>query len=133
MYVMPPTRESRTDELETLVLSEEHLDYLGQIAREMNPDMPESFGLPFLIRTIIERVEQSGIDLTDACSEEDIARLAAKRLRGQANRRRVPPPSERVFSSTLMGTRSAARRSHRSNLPVTGPFRSGTTPRSGRG
>src|SRR5688572_11411490 len=133
MYVMPPTCESRTDELETIALSDEHLDYLGQLAREMNPDMPESFGLPFLIRTIIDRVEQSGIDLTDARSEEDIARLAAKRLRGQTNRRRAPQPSERVFSSSLMGIRSEARRSHRSNLPVTGRFRSGTTPRSGRG
>ena len=130
MYLMPPTRETRSDELETIALSDEHLDYLGQLAREMNPDMPESFGLPFLIRTIIDRVEQSGIDLTDASSEEDIARLAAKRLRGQANRH-GGPLSERFFSSTA--TRSAARRSHRSNLPVTGRFRSGTTPRSGRG
>ena len=130
MYLMPSTRETRSDELETIALSEEHLDYLGQIAREMNPDMPESLGLPFLIRTIIDRVEQSGIDLTDASSEEDIARLAAKRLRGQANHRREPL-SARLFSSTV--TRSAARRSHRSNLPVTGRFHSGTTPRSGRG
>ena len=131
MHLMPPTRESRSDELETISLSEEHLDYLGQIAREMNPDMPESLGLPFLIRTIIDRVEQSGIDLTDACSEEEIAQLAAKRLRGQANHRRGPRPSARLFSSTA--TRSAVRRSHRSNLPVTGRFHSGTTPRSGRG
>lgn len=130
MYLMPPTRETRSDELETIALSEEHLDYLGQLAREMNPDMPELFGLPFLIRTIIDRVEQSGIDLTDARSEEDIARLAAKRLRGQANRH-GGPLSARLFSSTA--TRSAARRSHRSSLPVTGRFRSGTTPRSGRG
>src|SRR6185503_20637365 len=99
MHLMPSIREGRkSSELETLVLSDEHLDYLGQIAREMNPDMPESFGLPHLIRTIIERVEQSGVDLTDACSEEDIARLAAKRLRGQTNRRRAPRPSERDFS-----------------------------------
>jgi len=91
MHLMPSIREGCTSsELETLVLSDEHLDYLGQIAREMNPDMPESFGLPHLIRTIIDRVEQSGIDLTDACSEEDIARLAAKKLRGRGDRRRAP-------------------------------------------
>ena len=131
MHLMPSIREGRkSSELETLVLSDEHLDYLGQIAREMNPDMPESFGLPHLIRTIIERVEQSGVDLTDACSEEDIARLAAKRLRGQVDRRRKPRPSERLFSSA---NRSGARRSHRSSLPEINRFRSGTTPRSGRG
>ena len=131
MHLMPKIRNGRTSsELETLVLSDEHLDYLGQIAREMNPDMPESFGLPHLIRTIIDRVEQSGVDLTDACSEEDIARLAAKRLRGQTDRRRNPRLSERLFSSA---NRSATRRSRRSSLPETNRFRSGTTPRSGRG
>ena len=131
MHLMPKIREGQTDsELETLVLSEEHLDYLGHMAREMNPDMPESFGLPHLIRAIIDRIEESGIDLTDACSEEDIARLAAKRLRGQTNRRRAPRPSERLFSSA---NRSAARRSHQSSLPAKGRFRSGTPPRSGRG
>lgn len=131
MHPMPTIREGRkSSELETLVLCDEHLDYLGHLAREMNPDMPESFGLPHLIRTIIDRVEQSGIDLTDACSEEDIARLAAKTLSGQSTRRRNLRPSERLFSSA---NRSGARRSHRSSLPGTNRFRSGTTPRSGRG
>lgn len=131
MHLIATIREGQRDsELETIVLSEEHLDYLGQMAREMNPDMPESFGLPHLIRSIIDRIEESGIDLTDASSEEDIARLAARRLRGQANRHRAPRPSERLFSSA---NRSAARRSHRSSLPETDRFRSGTPPRSGRG
>lgn len=131
MYLMPSIREGlTTSELETLLLSEEHLDYLGQIAREMNPDMPETFGLPHLIRAIIDRVEQSGVDLTDACSEEEIAQMAAKRLRGQTNRRRARRPNERLFSSA---NRSGARRSHRSSLPAKDRFRSGTTPRSGRG
>src|SRR5215208_3708180 len=128
MHLMPKIRNGRkSSEPETLVLSDEHLDYLGQIAREMNPDMPVSFGLPHLIRTIIDRIEQSGIDLTDARSEEDIARLAAKRLRGQTERRRAARPSARLFSSTV--NRSGARRSHRSSLPETNRFRSGTTPR----
>ena len=130
MHLMPSIAAGRTNELETLLLSDEHLDYLGQIARELNPDMPESFGLPHLIRTIIDRVEQSGVDLTDACSEEEIARLAAKRLRGQTDRRRAPRTNERLFSSA---NRSGARRSHQSSLPETDRFRSGTTPRSGRG
>ena len=97
MELMPPTTESRgtsPNELETIALSGKHLDYLGQIALEMNPDMPASFGLPHLIRTILDRVEESGIDLTDACSEEEIARLAAGRLRGRHPRARLRrPPS----------------------------------------
>lgn len=133
MRLMPPTKERRTgspNELETIALSGKHLDYLGQIALEMNPDMPASFGLPHLIRAILDRVEESGIDLTDACSEEDIARLAAGRLRGKSStaRRRAPRPNERLFSSS-----SAARRSGRSSLPGTDQHHSGTTPRSGRG
>src|SRR5919107_3218053 len=102
MHAMPPTQEGRKgaySELETIVLSDRHLDYLGQIARELNPDMPESFGLPHLIRTLIDRVEESGIDLTDACSEEDIARLAATRLGGPTTRRQASRATGRLFSS----------------------------------
>jgi len=85
MHLMPPNQEALSaNELETIVLSGKHLDYLGQIAHELNPDMPASFGLPHLIRTLLDRVEESGIDLTDACSEEEIARLAAVRLGGQS-------------------------------------------------
>ena len=65
MHLIPKTCEApagRTNDLETISLSDRHLDYLGQIARQMNPDMPASLGLPHLIRTILDRVEQSGID-----------------------------------------------------------------------
>lgn len=131
MHLMPSSTEGRTDEMEILLLSEEHLDYLGQVAREMNPDMPESFGLPYLIRTILDRIEQSGIDLTAACSEEDIALLVARRLRAEADRRRIPRPNERLFSSAP--NRSGSPRSRRSNRPATDRFRSGSIPRSVRG
>ena len=133
MYLMPQLTDRMAgspNELETIVLSEKHLDYLEHVAREMNPDMPESFGLPHLIRTILDRVEESGIDLTDASSEEDIARLAAGRLRGKSStaRRRASRTTERIFSSS-----SAARRSDRSSLPARDRYHSGRTPRSGRG
>ncbi|HEX2061268.1 MAG TPA: hypothetical protein VHK90_11045, partial [Thermoanaerobaculia bacterium] len=85
---MPPIQESRTgapNELETIALSGKHLDYLGQLAQQMNPNMPASLGLPHLIRTLLERIEESGIDLTEACSEEEIARLAAGRLRQKSS------------------------------------------------
>src|SRR5215210_768012 len=116
MRLMPPTQERQTgspNELETIALSGKHLDYLGQAALELNPDMPASFGLPHLIRAILDRVEQSGIDLTDACSEEEIAQLAAMRLSTKtSDRRRSPRTNARIFSS-----KSAARRSDRSSLP----------------
>lgn len=131
MHLMPPLLEApagRTSELETLALSDRHLTYLGQIAREMNPDMPASLGLPHLIRTILDRFEQSGIDLTDACSEEDIARLAAGRLR-QTEGPKPARTNERLFSSCS----SATRRSYRSSLPARDRFHSGKPPRSGRG
>ena len=132
MDLMPLTQERRMgtpDELETIVLSGHHLDYLGHLAHELNPDMPASFGLPHLIRTILDRMEQSGIDLTDAGSEEEIALLAAGQLRQTRSTRRPPPPSERLFSSSG----STTPRSYRSNPPETGRFRSGKPPRSGRG
>jgi len=133
MYLMPPTQEGRAgtpNELETIVLSGHHLDYLEEIARELNPSMPESFGLPHLIRTILDRVEESGIDLTEAGSEEEIARLAAGQLRQSTPVRRSRRTSiERTFSSSY----SAARRSSRSNPPERDRFHSGKPPRSGRG
>jgi hypothetical protein len=132
MRAIPTAAESRTggpNELETILLSAEHLDYLGQAAQELNPDMPASFGLPHLIRTILDRIAESGVDLTEARSEEDIARLAAGRLRQRTTARCGSRPTERTFSSNS----SAARRSYRSNRPATDPFRSGKPPRSGRG
>ncbi len=132
MELMPPAEKRHlkaTNELETLALSDRHLDYLGRVVRQLNPDMPASIGLPHLIRTILDRVEQSGIDLTDASSEEDITRLAAGRLRQTKVRGRTPRPSERTFSSYS----SATRRSYRSSLPERDRFHSGKPPRSGRG
>jgi hypothetical protein len=133
MYLMPPTQEGRAgtpNELETIVLSGTHLDYLEEAARELNPSMPESFGLPHLIRTILDRVEESGIDLTEAGSEEEIARLAAEQLRQSTPVRRSRRTAiERTFSSSY----SEARRSSRSNPPERDRFRSGKPPRSGRG
>src|SRR5687768_2614617 len=118
MRLLPPTEERRggaPNDLEILDLSGRHVDYLGRIAHEMNPAMPASFGLPHLIRAILDRVEESGIDLTDACSEEEIARLAALRLGGRRLpvRRRAPRPNASLFSSKS----STARRSDRSSLP----------------
>jgi hypothetical protein len=57
------------------------------MSNEINPAMPKAFGWPQAIRTILDRIEQSNIDLTAASSEYEIARLAAGELRAK-NRRR---------------------------------------------
>jgi hypothetical protein len=133
MRLLPPTEERRAgapNDLEILDLSGRHLEYLGQVAREMNPAMPASFSLPHLIRAILDRVEQSGIDLTDACTEEDITRLAMSRLGGmkRATRRKALRPTATLFASS-----STVRRSDRSSLPGTDRPHPGRMPRSGRG
>lgn len=119
-----------SSELETIALSGEHLDYLDQMVYEMNPDMPSPFGWSHLICTLLETFEQSGIDLTEASSEEEIAELAAGRLREQTAGQRNPgTTTETLFSSRP----PAYRQSYRSNQPETDRLRSGKTPRSGRG
>ena len=97
-------------ETETIVLSEAQIEYLGQMS-------PEPFGWSDAIRTILDRFAQSGIDLTAASSEEEIARLAAAQLRSNAQ----PCASE--------SSRSAVRPEYRSSLPATGRCRSGKLPR----
>src|SRR5947209_17408972 len=83
MKVLTPIEENDASsrELETLMLSDHHLDYLERLCQSINPQMPAAFGWPHAIRAILDRIEESGIDLTDASSEEEIALLAAGRLR----------------------------------------------------
>ncbi len=54
---------------------------------EINPAMPKAFGWPQAIRTILDRIEESKIDLTVASSEYEIAQLAAGELRAKGRRR----------------------------------------------
>ncbi len=68
-------------EIETLVVSSAQLDYLGRLAHEVNPDMPMAFAGAHVIRTLLERFEESGIDLTAATSEEELTQIAARELR----------------------------------------------------
>ena len=119
------------NEIETLLLSGRHLDFLDSLIQEMNPEMPGAFGWPHAIRTILERIEDSGIDLTDARSEEEIAQLAAGRLRGRTTRGRAPRPSERLSASG--STQRADRRANRSTPPGKDRSRSGRPPRSDHG
>ena len=98
---------------ETIVLSDAHIDYLERIAPELHPE----FGWSHAIRTILDRFEQSGIDLTAASSEEEIARLAAAQLRSNG------------ALCVSESNRSEARQECQSSLPATGRYRSGRPPR----
>ena len=73
-------------EIETIVLTQAQLDYVAQLSRGVNPEMPMAFGGAHVIRTLLERIEEAGIDLGDAKSEDDVTRIAAMSLRWQAGR-----------------------------------------------
>lgn len=75
-------------EVETIVLTEAQLDYVAQLSRGVNPEMPMAFGGAHVIRTLLERIEEAGIDLGDAKSEDDVTRIAATCLCWQAGRSR---------------------------------------------
>src|SRR5438067_834268 len=116
LKLVQPTSESESavaPATETIVLSEAQVEYLEQISPELNP----AFGWSHAIRTILDRFEQSGIDLTAASSEEEIARLAAAQLRSSG----APCVSA--------SSRSAVRPEYRSSLPATDRCRSGKPPR----
>jgi hypothetical protein len=70
------------------VVSEAQMDYLGRVSHEINPDMPIAFGGAHVVRTLLERFEESGIDLTAATSEEELTRIAARKLRERNRERR---------------------------------------------
>ena len=72
---------------ETVFLSQRHVSFLAKMSNEINPAMPKAFGWPHAIRTILDRIEESKIDLTVASSEHEIAQLAAGELRAKGRRR----------------------------------------------
>ena len=72
---------------ETIFLSQRHASFLAKMSDEINPAMPKAFGWPHAIRTILDRIEESKIDLTVASSEHEIAQLAAGELRAKGRRR----------------------------------------------
>ena len=72
---------------ETIFLSQRHASFLAKMSGEINPEMPKTFGWPHAIRTILDRIEESNIDLTVASSEYEIAQLAAGELRAKGRRR----------------------------------------------
>ena len=69
-----------SNDIQTVIISQAQLDYLGHLGNEMNPDMPMAFAAPHVIRMLLERFEDSSIDLTAASSEEELTRIAARAL-----------------------------------------------------
>ena len=77
---------------ETLLLTGGQTDYLQSVSHAMNPQMHHAFGLPYAIRAILDRVEASGVDLTGASSEDEIAEIAAGALGSRGRVKRVSEP-----------------------------------------
>ena len=70
-----------SNDIETFVISRAQLDDLGRLANENNPDMPLAFAGAHIIRTLLERFEDSGINLAEASSEEGLTQVAANAMR----------------------------------------------------
>jgi hypothetical protein len=79
-----------SNDIETFVISRAQLDYLGRLANENNPDMPMAFAGAHIIRTLLERFEDSGINLTEASSEEELTQVAANAMRQRRRDSRRP-------------------------------------------
>jgi len=84
LKLMKPVEVEQADfelVVETLLLTDEQIAYIDDTSKDLNPEMPSAFGWPHVIRTLLDHFEKSGIDLTAAGSEEEIARIAAAELR----------------------------------------------------
>jgi hypothetical protein len=109
---------------ETVLLTGGQADYLQSVSRKMNPQTHPAFGLPHAIRAILDRVEASGVDLTGASSEDEIAEIAAGAF---GSRRRAMRFSEPLCASE--SRRSTDRRGRPWIPPATDRFRSEKPPR----
>jgi hypothetical protein len=68
-------------EIETVNLSQAQLAYVAKLSHDVNPEMPTAIGVAHVIRELLARIEETGIDLTDANSEEELTRIATDTLR----------------------------------------------------
>ncbi len=86
--VAAKTVENETgNDIETVVVPRAQFDYLGRVGNEMNPAMPMAFAGAHVIRTLLERFEESGIDLTEATSEQELTQIAARGMRQRGRER----------------------------------------------
>ena len=73
--------DEKESEIETLFVTAAQHAYLGRQSNAVNPDMPMEFGAAHVIRTLLERMEDSGVDLSGASTEEEVTRAAVAGLR----------------------------------------------------
>lgn len=74
---------------ETLDLTFSQVECLREASQAINPDSHPRFGLPHVVRLLIDYIEESGIDLTVASSEDEIARLVAGQLEDRRRGQRL--------------------------------------------
>ncbi|HVS32846.1 MAG TPA: hypothetical protein VMS98_15485 [Thermoanaerobaculia bacterium] len=68
-------------DIETLLITGSQMAYLHRQSKGLNPDMPVAFGAPHAIRTLLEQLEEAGVDLTSASTEQEVTRTAVDGLR----------------------------------------------------
>jgi hypothetical protein len=73
--------DQKESEIETLFVTAAQNAYLGRQSQALNPDMPVEFGAAHVIRTLLERMEEAGVDAGGASEEEEVTRMAVARLR----------------------------------------------------
>jgi hypothetical protein len=73
--------ETNAGSVETIAISQAHLDFLRAVSERINPNMPAAFGRAHVLRTLLERLEEAELNLSDASSEEELAEIAAAGLR----------------------------------------------------
>jgi hypothetical protein len=89
--VLPLKREvaGTSPATETLLLTLDQVEFLQTASQAINPGAHPRFGLPHAVRVLLDYIEESGIDLTVAGSEDEIAALVGGQLE---NRRRAQRP-----------------------------------------
>jgi len=58
LVATPPSPRTEP-EGEVVDLSAAQLEFLGQLSRGLNPEMPIAFGAPHVVRTLLEKLEEA--------------------------------------------------------------------------
>ena len=83
---LAPVTAAQPTETETVDLSYAQYEALRGLSHDLNPDTPMVFGGAHAVRTLLDRIEETGIDLSDASSEDEIVEIATAALRRRRQR-----------------------------------------------
>ena len=75
-------------EVETIHLPHHQAELLHALSRGINPAMPPEIGRAHAIRLLLDHIEKTEIDLTQASSEVELAGLATPAMTRRRPRRR---------------------------------------------